>query len=107
MGLDKFNGEYVEEMTQPIGWPGIDETQLKKRALTCFALRNSVHAVASHWQDQKRSIFDGGVWSGSGANAGEAAFERRRWFRHTLRQPWLKRFDWEVGMLRQEPERSA
>src|SRR5690242_10711948 len=32
MGIDKIHCEYVEEMTEPGGWPDIDETSLSRRA---------------------------------------------------------------------------
>ena len=44
MGIGKFPGEYIEEMTQPSGWPNFDEDSLTNRATEFLNLRNGVHA---------------------------------------------------------------
>ena len=77
MGIGKIVGEYIDEMTEPNGWPEIDESSLAARAQEYLRLRNQVSAVAENWRDSQSQIFGGGVWSGRGADAGNAALEKR------------------------------
>lgn len=77
MGIDKFPGEYIEEMTEPTGWPDIDEDSLTNRANDFLNLRNGVHGAAAFWQAQLNHIIDGGIWSGGAANAGNASMQQR------------------------------
>lgn len=75
MGLGKITGEYIEEMTEPNGWPDIDEDALRQRANTLIALRNQVNAASISWTTQHKAIFDGGVWAGRGAEAGSSSVQ--------------------------------
>ncbi|MBI5336549.1 MAG: hypothetical protein HZB45_02550 [Mycolicibacterium rufum] len=77
MGLGKVAGEYIEEMTEPMGWPDIDETLLRQRANDLLSLRNEVAGVLSKWHSQSAAIFEGGAWSGSAAQAGNASVSQR------------------------------
>lgn len=45
MGLDKFVGEYTEAMTEPAGWPDMDESMLQERAAAFLRLRNPVRHI--------------------------------------------------------------
>ena len=42
MGIEKIAGEYIQEMTEPSGWPDIDENILFARANELLELRNAV-----------------------------------------------------------------
>ena len=44
MGIEKIAGEYIQEMTEPSGWPDIDENILFARANELLELRNAVSA---------------------------------------------------------------
>lgn len=77
MGLGKADGEHIVEMTEPDGWPKIDEDLLFERASVHLALRDSVHAALTNWRDQHARLIDGSVWSGDGSRAGGAAIQRQ------------------------------
>jgi len=77
MGMGKPSGEFVEELTEPGGWPDIDETSLYDRATELTNTRDKVAGVLEHWRRQQGELFSSGVWSGSGADAGNGAVENR------------------------------
>lgn len=76
MGLGKITGEYIEEMTEPNGWPDIDEDSLRQRASALILLRNQVNAASVSWTTQHKAIFDGGVRAGRGAEAGNSSVQQ-------------------------------
>lgn len=77
MGIGKFAGEYVEEMTEPAGWPDIDETELQERAAEFLNMRNQIEAVVTNWRQQQGQVFEGGIWVGQGADAGRSSIQQR------------------------------
>lgn len=77
MGLEKFVGEYTEAMTEPAGWPDVDESVLQERAAALLKLSNQVQSVAKLWQDNNTTLFDGGNWAGNGANAAHQSMRNR------------------------------
>lgn len=77
MGIAKFVGEYVDEMTEPIGWPDIDESVLHQRAIELLNLRNKVSEVLLQWRRHRAEVFDGEIWTGAGASAGSISVEER------------------------------
>ncbi len=77
MGISKIPGEFVEEMTEPLGWPDIDETGLQERATEFLGLRNNVSWTTTSWRERRSQVFDGGIWSGRGAEAGSTSIQQR------------------------------
>ena len=77
MGIEKLAVEFVEEMTEPSGWPDIDETDLQSRATEFIQLRDRVNGVVGDWRAKQNQIFEGGVWSGGGADAGRSSLQQR------------------------------
>lgn len=76
LGIDKAKGEYIEQMTEPYGWPDIDEENLRTRARAFETKASEILWVRDSWERQRTSIFDGGVWSGSAASAGNSAIRQ-------------------------------
>ena len=77
MGVQKAAGEYIEEMTEPAGWPDIDEELLAARASEFVTKVSQLLGVLEGWQRQHSEIFQGGVWSGGAANVGNGAVQDR------------------------------
>ena len=75
MGIEKIAGEYIQEMTEPSGWPDIDENILFARANELLELRNAVSAAVDQWNREYSSIFESGSWRGSGAEAGGSSIQ--------------------------------
>ena len=69
MGMGKPDVEFVEEMTEPSGWPDIDEDVLKQRAADLTGVRARLVGTLAAWRRQRDAIGDGGIWSGSAASA--------------------------------------
>ena len=73
MGIGKADGEYIEEMTEPAGWPDIDESSIRDRADAMLLVRNETHFVCNDWKSHHGQIFASGSWSGNAANAANNA----------------------------------
>ncbi len=76
MGIEKLPGEYCTEMTEPGGWPEIDESLLRARASEILKLRNAVHAVLDTWQSGRQGIANGTIWSGAAATSASSSLTR-------------------------------
>jgi hypothetical protein len=81
MTIDKPDGEYVEELTEPDGWPHGDEGKVfdcadeyRKR------LRQLTFDGLEKWQQHRSSTFDGDIWAGEGAGSSDE--KAGSWERH-------------------------
>ena len=43
MGIEKFVGQYTDAMTEPTGWPDIDEALLQQRSQDYLAQFDEIH----------------------------------------------------------------
>jgi hypothetical protein len=77
MGMGKPSGEFAEEMTEPLGWPDIDEQALLDRADVLRRVLASITSVLGLWRGQAGALFNGSVWTGTAADAGNHAVEQR------------------------------
>lgn len=85
MGIEKAPGEYITEMTEPTGWPDIDEDLLTKRATDLTTKSTQLLWVLEKWETQHSELTSGSVWSGSAADAGTGAVKSRIAQMHSLR----------------------
>ena len=76
MGIEKSAVEFAEEMTEPSGWPDVDETLLYGRAADLLNARNELHAVATNWREQRARLSGVDIWSGGAASAAGDAMSR-------------------------------
>lgn len=76
MSTGKYEGEFSEAMTEPAGWPEIDESLLQSRASYLLDIRSLVYTVELFWREEHRRIFERGVWTGSAAQAANSALEQ-------------------------------
>lgn len=77
MGIAKANGEYIEAMTVPSGWPDVDEDFLRERAAAMISVATQIVGVADSWKRQQSTISGGGIWAGAGADIGSASIRAR------------------------------
>lgn len=75
MGLTKPAVEFAEEMTEPYGWPDLDENIFRDRASELIGTRDKVAGVLQSWRSHRDHVFD--FWFGRGADAGSGAIEER------------------------------
>ncbi len=73
MGIARPTGEYAEQMLDPGGWPESAEDTHYDRAQEYNQVLRQVTDVLDTAQQQKGEVFEGGVWSGSAANAANGA----------------------------------
>ena len=77
MTITKIPGEYIEDMTEPLGWPDLNEDDLYLRSNRLVSVVTQLIGPIDGWQRQRGEIFAGGVWSGHAADAGNAAVQER------------------------------
>lgn len=77
MAITKIPGEYIEDMTEPLGWPSLNEDDLYLRSNRLVSVVTQLIGPIEGWQRQLGEIFAGGVWSGDAADAGNAAVQER------------------------------
>ena len=70
MGVQRINGESILEMTEPAGWPDVDEDELRQRMTQLASLASEVLGILESWQSHHARIFSGGIWTGGAAEVG-------------------------------------
>ena len=79
MGIAKAEGEFITEMTEPGGWPDIDEVQLRLRSAALVVAACKLLGVIGAFRDNHSKIFSTGAWSGNAADvAGNSLNSRIR-----------------------------
>src|SRR6185437_9907003 len=73
MGIARPTGEYAESMLSPGGWPDANEDSYYERAQQYNQMLLKVTDVLDAVKRQKIGVFEGGVWSGTAANAANGA----------------------------------
>jgi hypothetical protein len=76
MGIARPAGEYAEQMISPGGWPEVDEATLSARAEEFAGVSRQLGAVLDSCAQQKMQVFEGGIWSGTAADAANGALGR-------------------------------
>jgi hypothetical protein len=94
MGMGKPSGEYVEEMTEPSGWPEVDETALYDRAAELLPRRDALFWVTETWRRYQGEIFGSDIWTGSAADAANGAVQSRIGEMTTLQRHLEKTIAW-------------
>ncbi|WP_133056431.1 hypothetical protein [Mycobacterium decipiens] len=73
--MTRPGGTDAQRMLEPGGWPEFDEDILYDRAREYTRALRQVTDVLETCQQQRLQIFEGGIWSGGGANAARRALD--------------------------------
>jgi len=76
MGIARPAGEYAEQMISPGGWPEADEATFAARAEEFAGVSRQLGVVLDGSAQQKMQVFEGGIWSGTAADAANDALGR-------------------------------
>jgi hypothetical protein len=76
MGIARPAGKYAEQMISPGGWPEVDEATLSARAEEFAGVSRQLGVVLDSSAQQKMRVFEGGIWSGTAADAANDALGR-------------------------------
>ena len=76
MGIARPAGEYAEQMISPGGWPEVDEATFAARSEEFAGVSRQLGVVLDSSAQQKMQVFEGGIWSGTAADAANDALGR-------------------------------
>src|SRR5688500_5866243 len=76
MGFSKPTGKFAAQMLEPGGWPDLDEAEFLSRASLLTSKLQELVSKLESWLSEQTEVSSGGIWSGSGANAGSVAIQR-------------------------------
>ena len=76
MGIARPAGEYAEQMISPGGWPEVDEATFTARSEEFAGVSRQLGVVLDSSAQQKMQVFEGGIWSGTAADAANDALGR-------------------------------
>ncbi len=73
MGIARPAGEYAEQMISPGGWPEVDEATFTARSEEFAGVSRQLGVVLDSSAQQQMQVFEGGIWSGTAADAANDA----------------------------------
>ena len=73
MGIARPAGEYAEQMISPGGWPEVDEATFAARSEEFAGVSRQLGVVLDSSAQQRMQVFEGGIWSGTAADAANNA----------------------------------
>ena len=76
MGTARPAGKYAEQMISPGGWPEVDEATFAARSEEFAGVSRQLGVVLDSSAQQKMQVFEGGIWSGTAADAANDALGR-------------------------------
>jgi hypothetical protein len=98
MGIERVAGKYVVRMTEPGGWPDIDEQQLITRGVDLTRVLQQLNGVSLDWLHERAEIF-GPAWSGGGANAADGAVGQRIRAMQDVQSALVKTISWYAVLV--------
>ena len=76
MAIARPAGGFAEQMISPGGWPEVDEATFAARSEEFAGVSRRLGAVLDSCAQQKMQVFEGGIWSGTAADAADGALGR-------------------------------
>ncbi len=93
MGIERVPGKYVVPMTEPGGWPDIDEQTLVNRIAELNRVLLQLNGVLLDWLHERTEIF-GPLWSGGGATAADGAVGQKITAMQEMQAALAKAISW-------------
>ena len=76
MAIAQPAGGFAEQMISPGGWPEVDEATFAARSEEFAGVSRQLGVVLDSSAQQKMQVFEGGIWSGTAADAANDALGR-------------------------------